>query len=66
MIVPTFRFQNGDLWWRDHRSSLREMRAVRAGFLAQPWKDIWGGSAELVRQIDDAIAAFEREQAHVG
>ncbi len=60
-----FRFENGQLWWRDHHSSLAEMSRVRASALADPAWAHFGmlrHRDEMIAQIDAAVKAFEAHE----
>lgn len=57
--MTIFRYSEGQLWYRSHRSSIREMQVVRARFIAEPWTGATPTSAELVEQIDTALKEME-------
>lgn len=64
-MKPQFRFEDGQLWWRDYRSSLAEMKRVRV-LIADPecqWTSETTSTAELTSQIDAALAAMETDNA---
>ncbi len=62
-MKPQFRFEAGQLWWRDHHSTVQEMRRVRAEMLSDdgwPRCGLVTQRAELIEQIDTALAEMEK------
>ncbi len=61
---PLFRCENGTLFWRSYQCTPQFLKRVRAEFVSSPqWTYQGEGSAELIAQIDAALA--QMETAHV-